>query len=123
MYPAMPSLAPWQRNVIALARGITLKASGQMKWSANIEVHGVTPQDSTIYSLFPIEADDQYQAARSAALSVAKAIYGPRGDAAWSFERREGDNFYVINIGLYEGAGVTRGRSCEVLVREYHGVQ
>jgi hypothetical protein len=116
-------LAPWQRNMIALARGITLKASGKMKWTANIDIHGVTPEDSTVFGVFPIEADDQYQAARSAALSVAKAIYGPRGDVAWSFERKEGENFYVISIGTYEGQGVTRGRSCDILVREYHGAQ
>ena len=121
MYPAMPSLAPWQRNVIALARGITLKASGQMKWIANINVHGVTPENGAPLSIFPILADSQIDAARAAATSAAKAFFGPAGEAG--FVNQTEPNLFMATIGVYAGGGLTRGRSAQVAISEYRGVQ
>jgi hypothetical protein len=114
-------LAPWQRNVIALARGITLKASGKMKWVANIEVHGVRPEDSSVYSLCPIPADSESDAARYAALTVAQAMFGTDGDASYVNQTAK-PGVYMATVGVYVGHGVTHGQSAEILVREYHGV-
>jgi hypothetical protein len=122
MYRAMPSLAPWQRNVIALARGITLKASGKMKWTANVDVSGITPEDSTIYSLCPIEADREVDAATAAALSVGMALFGSKAQVGF-VNQQNTPSVYAATVGEYQGAGVTQGRSLRILIREYHGVQ
>jgi hypothetical protein len=114
-------LAPWQRINIAMARGVLLKASGTMKWTANVDVHGVTPQDSAFYSLFPIEADSATDAARSAAQSIASALYGSW--ASPSFINEIEPQLFMANVGVYQGGGVTAGRSLRILIRQYHGVQ
>jgi hypothetical protein len=117
----MNRLAPWQRNMIALARGITLKASGKMKWTANVDVHGATPQDSTVFGVFPIEADNEIDAARNAARSVAEALYG--SGAIEGFINQIEPHLYAATVGVYVGGGLTRGRSAQILIREYHGAQ
>jgi hypothetical protein len=117
----MNRLAPWQRNMIALARGVTLKASGKMKWTANVDVSGVTPEDSTIYSLHPIEADREIDAATAAALSVGAALFGSKAQVGF-VNLQNTPSVYAATVGEYQGAGVTRGRSLRILIREYHGV-
>jgi hypothetical protein len=111
--------------MIALAHGITLKASGKMKWTANVDVYGVTPEDSTVYSLCPIEADSESDAARFAAKSVAEAIYGtPSAEAGFVNQSppEAGSTVYMAHVGLYQGNGSSAGRSLRILIREYHGV-
>jgi hypothetical protein len=116
MYRAMPSLAPWQRNVIALARGITLKASGQMKWSANVNVHGVTPEDSSIYSVNAIDADSESDAAREVANTVAQAMFGAEGVASF-INQTAMQGVYMATVGVYVGHGVTRGQDARIVLR------
>jgi hypothetical protein len=117
----MNRLAPWQRINIALARGILLKASGTMKWTANIQVFGVTPDDGSPLSIFPIEADTEIDAARSAAKSTALALFGREGEAG--FVNQTEPHLYMATVGVYFGGGIGRGRSAQILIREYHGVQ
>jgi hypothetical protein len=107
--------------MIALARGITLKASGKMKWTANINVHGATPEESSVYSLCPIPADSESDAARYAALTVARAMFGAEGDASYVNQTAK-PGVYMATVGVYIGQGVTRGQSAKILIREYHGV-
>lgn len=107
--------------MIALARGLLLKPSGKMKWIANVDVHAAEAEDTDCFSLFPIEADDEYQAARTAAGVVARALYGPSGEVSWSFDSREKDGGWIMNVGVYQGRGVTRGGSVTVKVDEYRG--
>jgi hypothetical protein len=107
--------------MIALARGITLKASGRMKWVANINVHGATPEASSVYSLCPIPADSESDAARYAALTVSQAMFGKAGDASYVNQTAK-PGVYMATVGVYMGNGVTHGQSAEILVRQYHGV-
>jgi hypothetical protein len=117
----MKRLAPWQRNMIALAHGVILKPSGQMKWIANIVVEAPTPESSTDYGLFPIEADSEGDAARSAAYTIAKELYGEH--ASVGFMQSDGENFFRASIGTYVGGGIIQGTSLSILIREYQGVQ
>lgn len=107
--------------MIALAHGVTLKASGKMKWIANVEVHGVTPEDGTPLSIFPILADNRIEAARSAANSAALALFGPQGEAGFVNETEP--NTFMTTMGVYAGGGLSRGRSASILIREYRGAQ
>jgi hypothetical protein len=106
--------------MIALARGITLKASGRMKWTANINVHGVTPGDSTIYSINSITADSASDAAREVANTVAQAMFGSEAEA--SFVNQTDEHVFTAHVGVYAGGGVTAGRSLRIVLHEYHGV-
>jgi hypothetical protein len=106
--------------MIALAHGVTLKASGKMKWTANVNVHDIKSEDSSVYSL-SIEADSESDAARDAARSVAHAMFGAAGEASFINQTAK-PGVYMATIGVYIGQGVTRGPSAEILVREYHGV-
>jgi hypothetical protein len=117
----MQRLAPWQRNMIALARGITLKASGRMKWIANVDVLAATTQEAANYSMFPIEADFEMEAAQSAALSVAKELYGETAQVGFVTPKDAG--FYHATCGLYQGHGLTKGRSLSIEIMEYRGAQ
>jgi hypothetical protein len=113
--------------MIALACGITLKASGKMKWIANVEVHGATPEESTLYSICPIEGDSESDAARYAAKNVAEAIYGPSAEPSFInqvnlFAPAREPHAYMAHVGLYQGKGVTAGRSLRIVIREYRGV-
>ena len=117
----MKPLAPWRRNIVALALGVTLKASGTMKWTANVQVFGVTPEDGSPLSIFPIEADSESDAARSAAKSTALALFGKHGEAG--FVNQNDPHLYMATVGVYAGGGLSRGRSAQILIREYHGAQ
>lgn len=112
-------LAPWQRNVIALARGILLRPSGKMKWIANIRVLAAKGSEREDWGVYPIEADSEIDAARSGAMSVAKALYG--AEAQVGFVNPTDPPLYMATVGLYQGEGVTKGKSLSVLVREYNG--
>ena len=92
-----------------------------MKWTANIDVQGATPKDSTVYSICPLEADSESDAARVAATNVARALYGVVAEP--SFVNDIGSHVYMANVGVYVGEGVTRGKSLRILIREYHGAQ
>lgn len=116
-----PGLASWQRNMIALALGVKLSPSGKMKWTANIDVHGATPEDSAVYSFHPIEADLEIEAAQAAALSVATALYGGKAQVGF-VNPQEQRGLYMATVGEYYGAGVTNGRSLKIIIRKYHGV-
>jgi hypothetical protein len=118
----MKRFAPWQRNMIALAHGILLRASGNMKWMANIDVLAAAPNDAEVYSLFPIEADLEMEAAQLAALSVAKALYGDKAEIGFVAPQSE-PKLYTATCGLYQGNGLTRGRSLSIHVQEYRGIQ
>lgn len=118
----MERFAPWHRNMIALARGIRLKASGTMKWIANIDVMAARAEDATNYSLFPIEADLEIEAAQEAARSVAKALYGNDGEIGFVSPSVD-PKLYVATCGLYQGNGLTRGRSLTIHIQEYEGKQ
>lgn len=109
-------LAPWQRINIALARGILLKASGSMKWTAHITVFGVTPQETQKFN-FVTDADSEADAAGAAALGSAKRVYGEEGTS--SFINATNAPLYMASIGYYDGRGVTRGRSIEMLLTRY----
>jgi len=98
-----------------------MKASGNMKWTANVDVHGVTPQDNTCFGIFPIEADSESDAARSAAKSTALALFGKHGEAG--FVNQSEPHLYMATVGVYAGGGLSRGRSAQILIREYHGAQ
>lgn len=115
-------LAPWQRNMIALTHGITLKPSGKMKWVANIDVLAAEAQDTNCFSIFPIDADSEIDAARAAALNIAKVLFGEEADIGFVAPCPE-KNLYVVTCGLYQGHGLTRGKSLSVLVHEYKGRQ
>ena len=107
-------LAPWRRIAIALARGILLQPSGDMKWTANVRVFGVTPQEAQTFNLIAFTADSEADAARFAAEASARRVYGEEGSA--SFVNHTDAPLYMASIGYYDGRGVTRGRSVEILI-------
>ena len=108
--------------MIALSRGVILKPSGKMKWIANVVVEMPRPIARADYSLFPIEADSEGDAARNAVQSVAKVLYGEHASVGF-MNAVEGDNFFRANIGEYIGGGIIKGTSLSILIREYRGAQ
>ena len=117
-------LAPWQRINIALARGILLQPSGNMKWTASVTVFGVTPQQAQTFNLIDFAADSEADAARFAAEASAKRIYGDEGSSGFinnikTFINNTEAPLYIASIGYYDGRGVTRGRSISILIRRY----
>ena len=92
-----------------------------MKWTANVQVFGVTPEDGSPLSIFPIEADSGIDAARSAANSTALALFGEGGQSG--FVNQVEPDLYMATVGVYAGGGLSRGRSAQILIREYHGAQ
>ena len=107
-------LAPWQRINIALARGILLQPSGNMKWTASVTVFGVTPQQAQTFNLIDFAADSEADAARFAAEASARRVYGEEGSA--SFVNHTDAPLYMASIGYYDGHGVTRGRTISILL-------
>lgn len=90
-----------------------------MKWLANIFVDDIRHGD--MYSYFPFPADNSYEAAYDVAKAMAKRLYGEQGEV--SFVNQTKDGLFKACIGVYQGAGVTKGRSLSILLREYRGVQ
>lgn len=113
----MQRLAPWQRIMVAMARGLLLKPSGQMKWTAHVEVFGVTPQESQMFDLIGFDADSESDAAQVAAEASAIRVYGIEGTRSKVDVTHS--PLYIASIGYYDGKGVTRGRSIEMLILRY----
>ena len=112
-------LPPWRRINIALARGLLLQPSGNMKWTANVTVFGVTPQQAQTFNLINFAADNEADAARLAAEASAKRVYGDEGSV--SFVNATDTSLYTASIGYYDGRGVTRGRSISMLIHSMTG--
>lgn len=93
-----------------------------MKWQANVTAFTTTPQTGTSYSLFPIEADNEPEAARSAAGAVARMLY-QRDEASTGFVNRIDDHVYRVTIGIVRHLGGINGHTLEIFVSEYRGVQ
>lgn len=109
--------APWQRIVIAMARGILLKPSGKMKWTAHVTALAARPQEVETFNLISYDADSEADAARWASDAAAKRLYGDAGTT--TFMETTDAPLYVTSIGLYEGRGVTRGRGLKILILPY----
>jgi hypothetical protein len=107
--------------MIALARGILLKPSGKMKWTANCVVLGPTPQASEDIGLVAFDADTEFDAARFAAQQIAKAKFGKYGEAGFVHPHKP--PVYLATIGEFEGYSAMRGVSLSILIREYRGAQ
>lgn len=103
--------------MVAMARGLLLKPSGQMKWTAHVKVFGVTPQETQTFNLIGFDADSEGDAAQFAAEASAKRLYGDEGTR--SFVNPTDSPLYMASIGYYDGHGVTRGRSIEMLILRY----
>lgn len=110
-------IAPWRRIMIAMARGVLLKPSGTMKWIANVTVFSTTPLTGQQFNLIDFAADSEIDAARFAAEASAKRVYGNEGSV--SFVNQTNGPLYMATIGFYDGHGITRGRSVEILIRRY----
>lgn len=118
-------LPVWKRNMIALQTGLAIRRSETMKeWTANITKVAATMWASDRWSLFPLKAKDEADAARQAAEIIAKSMYGKQ----WfvSYVQRQANNLHMAAIGTYEqseGYGRTEGVTLEILIREYAGAQ
>ena len=112
-------MTPYQRLVIALARGILVKPKNNMKYVANVHQLGAHPVYAADFSYFPIEAEHELDAARITANAIAKTFW-PNGEAGFVQQQRGGS--FMASIGVCEN-GVRRGVTLEILIREYHGVQ
>lgn len=110
-------LAPWQRINIAIARGILLAPSGNMRWTAHVTVFGAHPRETQTFNIIGFAADSEADAARAATEMSAKRVYGAEGSA--SFINEANAPLYRASIGYYDGRGVTRGRSIELLLIRY----
>lgn len=88
-----------------------------MRWTAHVTVFGVTPQETQNFNIIGFAADSEADAARSATEMSAKRIYGDEGSA--SFVQAIDAPLYRASIGYYDGRGVTRGRSIELLLIRY----
>lgn len=87
-----------------------------MKWSAHVTVFGAAPQETQKFSWMG-DADSESDAARFAAEASAKRVYGDEG--TMSFVNETHKPLYMASIGYYDGRGVTRGRSIEMLILRY----
>lgn len=115
-------LAAWQRNMIALARGVLIKPSKTVKYTANVTKLAATRRGSQYMSLFPIEAENELAAAAAAAAGCAKAIYGDDANVQRGFIQQQETNLFLASIGQCRN-GVTTGCTLSILIREYSGGQ
>ena len=92
-----------------------------MKWLANVTVLGDEVPGGRRFAIWPIPADYEMEAAMSAANNVATELFGV--DGRTGFINSQGDQTYMATIGVYQGFGLTRGRSLSILVQEYRGGQ
>lgn len=115
-------LEAWQRNMIALARGLVIKPRKQVRYIANVTKLAATPQGAQHMSLFPLEAENELGAARVAAEGCAKAIYGDDADVFASFVQQQENNLFLASVGQCRN-GVTTGCTLSILIREYAGGQ
>ena len=88
-----------------------------MKWTANVTVFSITPQERQTFNLIDFAADSEPDAARFAAEAGAKRVYGEEGSV--SFVNSIDAPLYMASIGYYDRHGVTRGRSIQILIRPY----
>ena len=88
-----------------------------MKWTAHVKVFGITPQQTQNFNIIGFDANSEMDAARAATEMSAKRIYGTEGSA--SFVNELDAPLYRASIGYYDGRGVTRGRSIELLLIRY----
>ena len=107
--------------MIALATGVTMK--GKKQWTAhavNLQAYPSGEGDGWTVSM---TADTEYEAAREAALSVSKAIYGQTGEVG--FVTRVGlTPVFYVSVGLQEhseGGLVLVGSTLKITVAEYNG--
>ena len=104
-----------------MARGLLLQPSGNMKWTANVTVFGVTPQEIQTFNLIDFAADSETDAARFAAEASAKRVYGEEGSSSFVNHSHADASLYMASIGYYDvrHGSVTRGRSIEILICRY----
>ena len=93
-----------------------------MKWMANVTVLGDDMSGERRFALFPIEADSEADAARAAAREVAKTLYGAGAEIGFVAPQVP-DAHYIVTCGLYQGNGLTRGRSLSIKIDTYEGKQ
>jgi hypothetical protein len=110
---------PYQQIVAAIRFGIQLKPSGKMQWTANVTALAPWPSGDQHVSVFPIEADSDLAAARIAAESVARRVYGENWMVG-PINRIDGETspLFRASAGSYHNGRIT-GSTLQVLVREY----
>lgn len=112
----MPRPTARERINAALRYGITLRPSGEMKWTAHVDTYTVRKQDSQSFNLIGFDADSEADAARFAAEASAKRLYGEQGVA--SFIHINDAPLYRASIGYYHN-GVTMGSTISILILRY----
>ena len=106
-----------QRLVVAIRHGVMVKRSDTMKYTADVTPLGVVANRGREFTLTPIEAAHEMDAARQAAAIAATELYGPTGQA--SFVNSRGPGLFLASIGLYHRhalGGVTNGSSVSIKV-------
>ena len=89
-----------------------------MNWIANVFVNDIRYGET--FNIFPFPADSEADAARWAADAAAKKLFGEYGQS--TFVNQIADQpLYKANVGLYQGAGVTKGKSLSILIRKWSG--
>lgn len=88
-----------------------------MKWTAHVTALAARPRDAQEFNIIGFAADSEGDAARIASNISAKRLYGDEGIT--TFIETKHAPLYITSIGLYDGKGVTRGRSLRILLLEY----
>ena len=88
-----------------------------MQWMANVLVLGEELPGGRRFAIWPIDADSEGDAASFAARQVAKELYGPEGEVGFVAPQVEPGQ-YIVTSGLYQGNGLTRGRSLTIKVEQ-----
>lgn len=89
-----------------------------MKWTADMHILTVGPVPNAEFTITPIEAADEMDAAREAARLAAEHRYGAEG--ATGFVTWRGTNLYLASIGVQQLSAtgcVTRGSTVSIKVR------
>lgn len=111
-------LTSHQRLVVAMRHGVLVKSERTMKWTADVVHLNLREVADRQFSVTPIEAVNEMDAAREAARIAAQQAYGELGTP--SFVNGRGPGLFLACIGLQQSSaigGVTRGSSVSIKVR------
>ena len=94
-------MTPYERLVIALRHGVLVKRSKQMRYAADVVHQSVRPHDDDRFTVVPVEAGTELEAARRVAEIAAVRRYEEDGSVGY-VSPGLGDGWYRASVGVQQ---------------------
>lgn len=111
----------YEKMIVAIRHGVTVR-SATMQYLADVTFLTTRPHEGRVeFSVTPIEAENEYDAARQAAAHAAEQAW-PHGQGAVGFINGCGGGVFRACVGLYQPSalgGVTYGTSVSIKVMRW----